>query len=448
MKKKINQTALILGAGLSGISAANLLIAKGYKIWISDSKDKIKLPNKMAKYLINEKEASKKMKEIVLAVKSPGISPNHFLIKKLKEAKIPVYSEIDLSLMFSKAKRYIMITGTNGKTTTTTLTYLIMKNFLKQKNARAIVCGNIGKPVSKQILNAKENDWLIMEASSYQLEDSKFIKPAISAILNITPDHIEHHGNMEKYIEAKMNIFKNQDKNDFCIMNYEDKILRKISKNCGSNILWFSSKERKGINAYFQKGKIVINLDKKNYEINPPDIPGLHNIENVMASCLCSIKAGCDLKTLQYTLDKFNGIEHRIEFVRKIKGISYINDSKATNVDSTFIALKALGKKKNILLIMGGLGKGTPYSPLTELIKKYVKAIYLIGKDADNIEKQLKGICPMYRTENIKKTVNMINETGEEGDIALLSPACASYDQFKNFEDRGKKFKKIVNALK
>ncbi|NLH39837.1 MAG: UDP-N-acetylmuramoyl-L-alanine--D-glutamate ligase [Elusimicrobia bacterium] len=439
-QKYRSKNCLIIGAGKSGLSCADLLMEM--------TNSKITVYDKKSLRLKNFKSVSdENFKEIIdtidFAVKSPGISNNNPIINEIIKHKIPIFSEVEIALSFSKTKNIVMITGTNGKSTTTYLTYKIFNNYLKKHNAKAVLAGNIGKPVSAQVLKADKNDWIIIEISSYQLEDSTYLKPKIAAILNITPDHIEHHGSMEKYIEAKFKIFKYMDKNGYLIINNSDDILKKI-KPRNTNILRFSIKNDK--NEAYYDGKNIILL-KYNSELRPAKIQGEHNIENEMAASLMASSAKISYDIIQQTLDKFKGLEHRIEFVREINGVSYINDSKGTNVDSTLIALKALGKEKNIWLILGGTHKNAPYAPLKPYIKKYVKKIMTIGEAAPIIEKELKGTTDIITANTIGNALKFARKEAAVGDIVLLSPACASFDQFKNFEDRGRKFKKIVKSL-
>jgi len=436
----IGKKCLIIGGGKSGLSAAKLLNSRlKCDVIISDSK-----PLNTRFKTIMETEANKIINTVDFAVKSPGIGNENVVLKKLKELEIPIFSEVEVALSFSKTENIIMITGTNGKSTTTYLTWLILDNYLKKRNSKAILCGNIGKPISKEILKSKKDDWVVAEISSYQIEDSTYIKHKIAMILNITPDHIEHHGNMENYINAKFKIFSFMDRNDTLIINKDDKILNKL-RNKKFKILSFSLKDKKA-NSYFEKGKIILKHNEKTYKLNPAKIPGEHNLQNQMAAIIAAIEAEADYKTIQNTLNLFKGLEHRIEIVREINGVTYINDSKATNVDSTLIALKALGKKKNIWLIMGGVHKNAPYTPLLSPVKKYVKKILLIGESASIIEKDL-GKSQTVRCETLENAVKYAFKNASRGDIVLLSPACASFDQFKNYEDRGRKFKKAVNML-
>lgn len=435
-ERYIRKNVLIIGGGKSGLSCAKLLSKKlKNRIIISDKKE-IK-----TKYdLIYENEIKKIIKKIDFAIKSPGITNENIVVKSLTEKNIPIYSEVEVALSFSKTDNIIMITGTNGKSTTTYLTYKIFDDYLKKQNKKAVLCGNIGIPVSDNILKAKEDDWLVIEISSYQLEYSTYLKPKIASILNITPDHIEHHKTMENYIKAKAKIFEYMDENGILILNYDDKILRKFNKTRPKR-LYFSLKS-KNADIYFDGKKIITD----NFSFTPSNIPGKHNIANEMVAILCALSQKIDPKSIQETLKKFKGLEHRIEFVKEIKGVKYINDSKGTNVDSTIIALKAVGKKKNIFLILGGKHKNSPYTPLIPYIKKYVKKIVTIGEAKSIIKEDLKQF-DIIDAGDLKNAMNIIYKTAKKGDIVLLSPACASFDQFKNFEDRGKKFKALVEKL-
>jgi len=436
---KRNKNALILGGAKSGLAVSKILEKKlNCKIFVFDEKSlRLKYPR------VSIDEIEKILNKIDFAVKSPGIPDNHKIIKKLREKNIPIYSEIEVGLAFMKSKNTIMITGTNGKSTTAYLTYLILSEYFKKKGRKAVLCGNIGTPLTSLIHKIKKNDWVVIEVSSYQIQDSSYIKPKIAVILNITPDHIEHHGSFRNYIKAKFKIFSNMDKDDTLIINDDDKILKKIKAD--TRILRFSFTHR--LDAYYKKGRIIVKKDGKNLSFRPSKIPGKHNIENQMASILIATEIGIDKKVIQKVLDKFKGLEHRIEFVREIDGVRYINDSKATNVDSTLTALKSCGKRKNIYLILGGRHKNSPYTPLIPYIKKYVKKVLAVGDATPIIFKDLKDVVEIIDAKNIKNAVMIAKNDAKRGDIVLLSPACASFDQFKNFEERGRKFKKWVNSL-
>lgn len=435
-----NKKCLIIGYGKSGMTAAVLVSKKlTSDITVSDIKN-----IKTDFNFISEKDVDESfIKKIDFAIKSPGISRDNRIIKMLERYSKPIFSEVEVALSFSKTKNTIMITGTNGKSTTAYLTHLIMDAAVKKKGFKSILAGNIGIPLSQQVIKASENDWLVIEISSYQLEDSTFIKPSIAAITNITPDHIEHHLSMENYIKSKLKIFSWMDSNSSLIINMDDRILKKI-KSSKFKILRFSLKNRKA-DIYIKDGKMYIK--KINKYIEPAKIPGEHNLYNQMTAILCAMEAGADLKIIQKVISSFKGLEHRIEFVKEINGVKYYNDSKATNVDSTLVSLKSLGKTKNIHLILGGVHKNSPYSPLIPLIKKYVKCIYTIGLAHPIIEKELCDYIKIISAKTLDRAIKLASENAEKGDIVLLSPACASFDQFKNFEERGKKFKKYVSNL-
>ena len=434
-----HKKCLIIGAGKSGVAVAKLLEKTlGCDIYISDISRK-----KIGFKLILEDEVKEDLiRDLDFAIKSPGVVPTHRIIKLLKSHKKPIFSEIEVGLSFSETKNIVMITGTNGKSTTSYLTYLIFNEFLKKHGKKAILCGNIGYPVSEKVLQARDGDWLIIEVSSYQLEDSTFIKPKIGIITNITPDHLQHHKTMKNYIKAKLKILSFMDEESTLIVNGDDKILKKIKSN-RFNILRFSLKNHKE-DAYYNNKNIII---KPDIVIKPSDIPGNHNIENQMAAILAGKAAKIDFDTIRRVISSFKGLEHRIEFVREVNGVKYYNDSKATNVDSTLTALRSLGIKKNIHLILGGLHKGTPYTPLVPLVKKYVKTILTIGSSAGIIEKELGKYVKIVNSKTLKNAINYAYKNSKRGEIVLLSPACASFDQFKNFEERGRVFKRYVDNL-
>jgi UDP-N-acetylmuramoylalanine--D-glutamate ligase len=444
--------ALVIGAGKSGAACANLLAAKGYAVLLTEKKKAFEVREKL-------KGLSKKVKVetgghspavfgCAFAVKSPGMSRSNPLIKALGKKRIPVFSEIEVALAFS-AGTLLAVTGTNGKTTTTMLLGELMKAALKRKSRRALVCGNVGIPAAAVAAKARPGDAVVMEVSSYQLEDSSAIKPAAACILNITPDHIDHHGSMAAYIKAKAKVFREQDAEDFCVFNYEDVECRKLAKKCPSKALFFSSARRGGkLNAWARDGRLFFRLGKLLFSVKPPDLPGAHNLENAMCAGLMALAAGAVRADLSAVFAAFKGVEHRIEPAGTVRGVRFVNDSKGTNVDSTVVALKALGGTRNIWLILGGLGKGLPYAPLLPLIKKSVKGVLTIGEDAPKIEAELAGAAPMVTALTMQNACREILQLAAPGDIALFSPACASFDQFKDFEDRGRRFKAFVKTLK
>ncbi|HCC48078.1 MAG TPA: UDP-N-acetylmuramoyl-L-alanine--D-glutamate ligase [Elusimicrobia bacterium] len=443
--------ALVIGAGKSGVACANLLAARGFSVLLSDGAPAAELKDRL-KGLARSVETEtgghgRRAFACGFAVKSPGMSHANPLIKALKKKKIPVFSEIEIALAFSRAGSLLAVTGTNGKTTTTTLLGEIMNAALRP-GGRALVCGNVGIPAAETAPKARPGDAVVMEVSSYQLEDSAHIKPDAACVLNVTPDHLDHHGSMAAYVEAKKKVFRFQDKDGCCVFNFEDKYCRELAKACPSKALFFSSLRAGGrLAAWAAGGKIHFKHGGKAFAVKPPALPGAHNLENAMCAGLMALHCGASPAALKKVFSSFKGVEHRIEPAGTVRGINFVNDSKGTNVDSTVVALKALGAKKNIWLILGGLGKGLPYAPLIPLIKSSVKGVLAIGADAPKIEAELAGSAPLITAVTMETACREILQLGEKGDIALFSPACASFDQFKDFEDRGRKFKAFVKRL-
>ncbi|MCL2484709.1 MAG: UDP-N-acetylmuramoyl-L-alanine--D-glutamate ligase [Endomicrobia bacterium] len=437
MSKKIG----VLGLGKSGVAAANLAVKLGYDVFASDSGKKREIAGLNKKVKTEFGGHTDKILDSGIIIKSPGIHSDIPILKKAKKRKIKVISELEFSLNNSKYKKIIAITGTNGKTTVTDLTSKIIKAAHKD----SIVAGNIGFPLADKSLKTTKNTYITMELSSYQLEDMPEFRPDISVLLNITPDHLEHHKTMAKYIKAKENIFINQKSKDYAVINADDKICRKIASKTSAKVIFFSkNKLKKGV--YYDNGSFVIALGKKKVILKPKvNIVGMHNIENIMAAIAASYCAGVKPAVIEKVISNYKGVEHRIEFVKKVKGADFYNDSKSTNVDSTRVALESFGK--NILLIMGGLDKGSSYKPLKNLLKERVKAVFLIGSASEKIKKDLGGSAAFYDCQNINNAVNKALATVKSGDIVLLSPACASFDQFDNFEQRGRIFKELVCKL-
>ena len=434
----------VLGLGKSGIACANLAISKGYSVFASDS-GKVRTHKQMnlnKKVEVEFGKHSSKVLENDIIIKSPGLPNELEILKQARKQEIPVLSELDFALNFAKPKKIIAVTGTNGKTTTTTLIYEIIKKGYKN----TFVAGNIGFPISEVVTKLNSKSILVLELSSYQLEDSPYFRPNISVSMNITPDHLKHHHTMANYVKAKANVFINQKKQDYAIYNYEDKYLKKAILKTKAIKFDFNNNKTKNC-IYFKDGTIYLKKNNKNIKLNPKiNIPGKHNIDNILASVAASYLAGTKKSVIEKVISGFKGVEHRIEFVKEINGVKYYNDSKGTNVDSTKVALESFDK--NIQLILGGQDKGSPYKPIFNLIKKKVKNIFLIGEATNIIKKQLKGSAPMIECETLKNAIKKIHSVAQKGDIVLFSPACASFDQFNDFEHRGREFKKFVLAIK
>ncbi|KAF0125696.1 MAG: UDP-N-acetylmuramoylalanine--D-glutamate ligase [Elusimicrobia bacterium] len=447
------EKALVIGAGRSGLAAARLLAKKGFRVLLSDSapmkdfKPRLKgLPRAV------EVEAGGHSGAILscgFAVKSPGLPARAPVFKRLKAAGIPVFSEIEIALAFSKAGRILAVTGTNGKTTTTELLGLLMKAAARRRGTRAFVCGNLGVPAAATAPKAGPKDALVMELSSYQLEDSSGVSPDAACVLNITPDHLDHHGGLAAYVAAKAKIFAGQRPGAVCVFNYENAACRRLARRCPARVLFFSSRRRGGkLSAWTEKGRLVFRTGAVSFTVEPPPLPGRHNLENAMCAGLMALSCGARPADLRAVFASFKGVEHRLETVRTLRGVTYINDSKATNVDSTVTALRTPGGGKNIWLILGGLDKGAPYAPLRPLVKASVKTILTIGKAAPLIEKELRGSAPIERALTLERALKKAAAAARPGDMVLLSPACASFDQFRDFEHRGAEFKRLAGRLK
>ena len=451
---KSRSLAGVIGLGKSGEAASRLLLKKGFRVLVSDSKSRPEVARslgKLAKAVRYEGgEHSDSLLKCKFIIKSPGISPALPIFAKLKKAGIPVYSEMEVGLSFSKTRDIVAITGTNGKTTTTQLTAAIFK--AAKKKVR--LCGNIGMPFCEEAAKAGPKDVVIAEVSSYQLEDSTAFHPRSAALLNVTADHLDHHGSMNQYIAAKAKAFANMGRGDYGIYNADDPICMRIARGSTARQLLFGTKTHGRVNAWAENGKIYIQLRKeKPITLIPPKLPGRHNLDNAMAAALLALSRGLKPAAIQRAFKAFKGVEHRLEEVGTFKGLRCVNDSKATNVDSTLVALRAFldapTASKNILLILGGLHKGLPYTPLRGPVERGVKAILTIGSAARKVEEDLGGgLVPIFPCGNLATAVDTASKIGAKGEILLLSPACASFDQFKDFEDRGTRFKDLARRMK
>jgi len=454
----------VLGAARSGIACANLLSSLGAKIFLSEIKKKEEIENLSE---LNENvetefgRHSEKLLSCDFLILSPGIPLDIPIIKKAKEKDIPLYSELEIAYRLIQPKLLIAITGTNGKSTTCALVGEIFRQEVitsKEKGVitpnKVVVAGNIGYPLSQAVKEIDSQTVVVLEVSSYQLELIEKFHPRVGAILNITPDHLERHQSLENYAKIKARIYVNQTKDDFCIFNAEDEYCRKLARDCLSQVIFFSRQKplKQGI---FLDGKnIILRLLAYPFVTLSPvlKIPGPHNLENALSAVAIGIVVGLSPQTIVRGLESFSGLEHRLEFVREIKGIKFINDSKATNPDSVLVALRSFtGKGVNqsqIILIMGGRDKGLPYRSLLPLIKEKVKVLLLIGEAKEKIAREFAGIAKIIDCVTLEKAVEMAYSLASSGEIVLFSPGCASFDQFRNFEERGKIFKDLVWQIK
>ena len=449
-----NKKVLLVGLAKTGVSTIKYLDKLGAKTIVNDIKKEEQLED-----ILNELKDIKNVEYILgyhpenvddidIAVVSPGVPLDLPFIIKLKESNIKIIGEVELAYQLSKSNpTFIGITGTNGKTTTTTL----VGEIFKKANKDTYIVGNIGNPVIDTVESTTKDSVLVTELSSFQLESIDTFRPKVSAFLNITEDHLNRHHTMENYIDAKSRIFKNQQKDDFTILNYDDISVRNLKDKCNSKVIFFSRKEKLNEGIYLDEyNNIVIDINEKIELLNADELslPGVHNLENCMAAVGITYIMGIDIQIIKEVLKTFKAVEHRQEFVRELNNIVFINDSKGTNPDSTIKAIKSY--KKNIILIAGGKDKGSSYDELLEIAKENVVALVLLGETAPKIEKTAKekGFDKIHTVKNMKEAVETSYKIAQSNDVVLLSPACASWDMYKSFEVRGKDFKDNVNNLK
>jgi UDP-N-acetylmuramoylalanine--D-glutamate ligase len=441
----------VLGAGRSGLASVRLLLKKRAKVFLSDSGTKKKHVEaiKELEELGVEYEFGNNTHRVLEAdaiITSPGIPQDVPILLLAKEKNIPVIGELELASEFATAP-IVGITGTNGKTTTTTLTAEIFK----QAGWNAITAGNIGKAfadVAEEELG--ERGVFVLEVSSFQLDTIRSFRPKVSALLNITPDHLDRYKNYESYIQSKFRITENQRGHDIFVYNHDDDVVRSFADTLSIRTLGFSLREEPKNGAYLDGEAIMLRIGRDRDILMPREevgIPGPHNLMNAMAAALITRAMGVEVDTIRTTMLGFKGVEHRIEFVRELNGVKYYNDSKATNVDSLYYALQSF--KEPIILIAGGKDKGNDYSAVSELVDKHVKTIVALGDGGEKIKNFFEKNKPVLEAEySMVKAVALAQKKAEKGDVVLLSPACASFDMFQNYEHRGNVFKEIVNALK
>jgi UDP-N-acetylmuramoylalanine--D-glutamate ligase len=441
---------VVLGGAESGIGAAVLAQKKGFDVFVSD-KGKIKEEYKSMLKLNKIKfEEEKHTEELILnadeIVKSPGIPDKSLIIKEALKREIPVVSEIEFASRYTDAK-IIGITGTNGKTTATSLTYHILKN----AGLNVGLGGNIGKSFALQV--AENNyDYYVLELSSFQLDGMFKARLNIAVLLNITPDHLDRYEyEFENYIRSKFRIAQNQTSNDVFIYCKDDEITNKyINLNISeAKLIPFSIKETVEEGAFLEnESELIININNNPFSMSIHDLAlqGKHNIYNSMAAGIAAKVLEIRKDIIRDSLSDFENIEHRLEFVTKVHGIDFINDSKATNVNSTWYALESMNSP--VVWIVGGVDKGNDYNMLKDLVKEKVKAIICLGTENEKIHKAFSSIVPSIVDANsADEAVKRAYQLSKNGDVVLLSPACASFDMFENFEDRGRQFKKAVRSL-
>ncbi|WP_302626146.1 UDP-N-acetylmuramoyl-L-alanine--D-glutamate ligase [uncultured Eubacterium sp.] len=448
-----NKIVLVAGSGKSGIGAADLLKKLGASVIIYDGNEKLKKEDILLKLENSENvdvilgELQKCIIEKVdLMVLSPGIAIDAPFVNQVKEAGVPIWGEIELAYVVAKGK-LAAITGTNGKTTTTALVGEILSDYFSHVD----VVGNIGNPYTSTALDTDENSVTVAEVSSFQLETIHTFKPDVSAVLNITPDHLNRHYTMECYTDVKMSISKNQEKEQPVILNYEDEILRNYAPKVQNKIIWFSSK-RKLEQGIFLDGRNIIYKDGNESKVitttDDTTLVGIHNIENIMAAIGITIHMGVPAEVIREAIRKFKAVPHRIEYVDTIDDVIYYNDSKGTNTDASIKAIQAMCRPT--ILIAGGYDKKVSFDDWAKEFGDKIKCLVVLGQTANQIADTVRkfGFEKIIFTNSLEEAVEECRKTAVPGDAVLLSPACASWGMFDNYEQRGDLFKELVFNMK
>ena len=451
---------LVFGAGISGEAAAGLLLRQGARVILYDGNKNLDLQSVKSRIADSVRDMTDRpeenlkivsgefpeevVKELSLAVISPGVPADLPVVERMRNLDIPVWGEIELAYAFGRGD-VLAITGTNGKTTTTALLGEIMANYKES----VFVVGNIGNPYTSIVPRTEESSVIVAEISSFQLETIHTFRPKVSAILNITPDHLNRHHTMEAYVAAKERIAENQTKEDVCVLNYEDKLLREFGERTKAEVLYFSSKRKLKRGVYLDSGEIIIDLGEKISlcSVDSLHILGTHNYENVMAAAAMAYAFGVPAEVIQKTVCQFRGVEHRIEFVAEKNGVAFYNDSKGTNPDAAIRGIQAMNRPT--VLIGGGYDKDSTYEEWINAFDGKVKKLVLLGATRDKIAETARrlGFEDIVMADSFEEAFDKCVEYSRPGDAVLLSPACASWGMFKNYEERGDKFKELVNQL-
>jgi UDP-N-acetylmuramoylalanine--D-glutamate ligase len=439
---------LVVGLARTGIATALFCAERGAKVTASEERPERELAETAAKLraagvaIEFGGHRPETFLQQDLIVPSPGVPPTMHALAAARAASVPVWSEIELAWRFLRG-RLICITGSNGKTTTTSL----IGHILETAGFPVQVAGNIGTPLISRVDISSDASFTVVEASSFQLESISAFRPDIAVLLNVTPDHLDRHGSIEAYGAAKARIFENQTAQDAAVINADDAVAPQYAPE-GPRVFWFSRSKHVASGCYVRGGEIVFRCDGVEsvlLELKTIGLRGSHNIENVLAAAAAARLAGVEPAAIAEGVRTFAGVEHRIEYVATISGVEYFNDSKATNVDATLKALDAF--PGNVLVILGGKDKGSDYRILRQALRSHARMALLIGSAADKIESQLAGVIPMERAETLARAVEAASKRARPGDTVLLAPACASFDQFENYEHRGRVFKQLVREL-
>jgi UDP-N-acetylmuramoylalanine--D-glutamate ligase len=444
-----NKRVLVVGLGQSGVASALFLKAHGARVTVSDAKPHDQLKNEIPLLLDHGitvetgGHGDRTFREKDLIVVSPGVSVDAPPLVQARAMGEPVIGEIELAAQFFPGP-LVAITGSNGKTTTTALA----GDIVRTAGLPTVVGGNIGTPAISLVETATAQTVGVFEVSSFQLETIQTFHPKIAAVLNVTPDHLDRHRTFEIYVNAKARIFENQEAGDFAILNADDPTCEKLAARTRAQVFWFSHKNAVGRGAFVRDGQIFFHDRAGEREIMPVAeirLKGAHNVENVLAAVAVGVLLGCAPESIRDAVRNFKAVEHRIEYVTTVRGVDYYNDSKATNVDAAIKAIESF--PANIHLILGGKDKGSDYSVLNDLLRQRVKRVYTIGAAAEKISSQISGAVEIVGAGTLEAAVVLASQAAKPGDIVLLAPACASFDQFQNYQHRGRVFKDAVKAL-
>jgi UDP-N-acetylmuramoylalanine--D-glutamate ligase len=439
---------LVVGLGKSGLAAALFLRRQGAQVTVSDVRSAKSLAKEIPALLeegINVEAGGHGLltfRRQDLIVVSPGVPLNTPELAQARSLGRPVIGELELAARFLKG-HILAITGSNGKTTTTAL----VGEILKAAGLRTLVGGNIGVPVVGLIEESSDDCWSVLEVSSFQLESTEQFHPRIAVILNITPDHLDRHGSFENYAQAKERIFAAQDAEDYLVLNADNIRTAQAAERSVAKISWFSIEHPVEQGAWLQDGFVVYRPERNAavetvMPLSGIPLKGAHNVENVLAAVCAARQAGASVQAIRHSVEAFKAVEHRLEYVATINGVEFYNDSKATNVDATAKAIAAFSS--GIHLILGGKDKGSDYTLLAPLLRERVSAVYTIGAAAAKIESHLRGIITIRSCETLAAAVSAAGTAARPGEIVLLAPACSSFDQFENYEHRGRVFKQLV----
>lgn len=447
------KNVLVVGTGISGIAACELLLKKEIQVTLFDGNKDLDLEKVYEKSeklrnipVILGEMSDEQLESFDIAVLSPGVPTDLPMVNKMREKNIAIWGEIELAYAFAKG-RLAAITGTNGKTTTTALTGAIMENYYKDVK----VVGNIGIPYTSVAADTTEETVTVAEISSFQLETIHAFRPEVSAILNITPDHLNRHHTMECYIRTKEDITRNQIPDDTCVLNYEDEVLRAFGESLSTKVVYFSSKRRLDNGFYLEDGNIYQAKDGKSslvIHVHELNLLGNHNYENVMAACAITTAFGVPMEKIVEVLKTFTAVEHRIEYVCEKRGVKFYNDSKGTNPDAAIQGIRAMNRPT--WLIGGGYDKQSEYDEWIEAFDGKVRGLVLIGQTKEKIAECAKrhGFTDVVLCETFEEAIHYCYDHAVSGEAVLLSPACASWGMFPNYEERGRIFKDIVRGLK